>query len=64
MAEIIFLQTAEAEWLKLSSAQGPRFDLPFERALELLKKFPEMGPKYGVPPFRRLLLQDTHWAVF
>ena len=52
-----------AAWFAASETGALAFLETVERALALLKNFPELGPAY-VHPFRRFLLRGEHTGIF
>lgn len=64
MAEIVYVLSGEIAWFDLLRKYGDRFEMPFDESVELLKRNPELGPKFKVSPFRRLIILQTSWGIF
>lgn len=64
MHEIVFTLASEIEWFNLVRRHGDRFDKPFDRSINHLRRNPEMGIALKTWPLRRLLISQTEWGIF
>jgi plasmid stabilization system protein ParE len=65
MAEIVILQGAQSDLIKITIRYGDRFDSSLDRAFRQLMQFPESAPQYSSEPLtRRILIPNSHLAAF
>jgi plasmid stabilization system protein ParE len=65
MAEIVILQGAQSDLIKITIRHGDRFDSSLDRAFRHLMLFPESAPQYSSePPIHRILIPESHLGAF
>jgi len=64
MKDVILVQFAEASWFQLVQEHGESFEVPFEKAVSLLRRFPEMGSPWIVDTVRRLVFRPRKWGIY
>ena len=65
MAEIIILQGAQADLIRITIRHGSRFEAALEQAFAQLSLFPESAPLYSsTPPIRRIIIPESHLGAF
>lgn len=65
MAEIVLLQGAQSDLIKITLRHGNRFEPSLDEAFRQLILFPESAPQYlNEPLIRRILIPKSHLAAF
>lgn len=59
----VLLIEAQLDYFKANERYGERFDIPCERALELLRNHQSIGPIFR-HRYRRLLIPKTPFGIF
>ena len=62
--EIVLLQGAQGDLLSIYKARGERVYLKADKALGILRVFPEAGPIHFGKNIRRLVVTKTHLGVY
>lgn len=62
--EIVLLQGAQSDLLSLYASRGERAYLRVDKALSILRAFPEAGPVVFGGKIRRLVVSKTSLGVF
>ena len=65
MAEIVILQGAQSDLIRITIRHGDRFENSLDRAFRQLVLFPESAPQYSsYPTIHRVLIPNSHLAAF
>ena len=65
MAEIVILQGAQNDLIRITIRHGDRFESSLDRTFHQLMLFPESAPQYSSDPIiRRILIPNSHLAAF
>ena len=64
LGEIVLLQGAQSDVLSIYAVQGERIYQRVDRALGILRFFPEAGPLQAGGRIRRLLVTKTNFGIF
>ncbi len=61
--DVVLLQIAEADYFDGIVRYGERFEHSVDEALDLLSKFPELGPVF-LRNHRRLIIRRINFAIY